>query len=80
MGTVFYEMLFGKPPFVAANIIDLLRNIKSQPLEINRKLFYNLTYIYLNLKGEQYFERDRRRTKVDAGGRPDQTYLMERLI
>ena len=24
LGTVFYELLFGKPPFVAGNIIDLL--------------------------------------------------------
>lgn len=32
LGTVFYELLFGKPPFVAGNIIDLLKNIKSKPL------------------------------------------------
>ena len=37
LGTVFYEMLFGKPPFVASNIIDLLKNIKNKPLEIPRK-------------------------------------------
>jgi len=29
LGTVFYELLFGKPPFIASNIIDLLKNIKS---------------------------------------------------
>ena len=29
LGTVFYEMIFGKPPFMANNIIDLLKNIKS---------------------------------------------------
>lgn len=29
LGTVFYEMLFGKPPFVASNIIDLLKNINN---------------------------------------------------
>jgi serine/threonine-protein kinase ULK/ATG1 len=28
LGTVLYEMLFGKPPFIASNIIDLLKNIK----------------------------------------------------
>ena len=29
LGTVFYEMIFGKPTFMANNIIDLLKNIKS---------------------------------------------------
>ena len=29
LGTVFYEMIFGKPPFMANNIIYLLKNIKS---------------------------------------------------
>lgn len=27
IGTVFYEMLFGKPPFVASNMLDLIKNI-----------------------------------------------------
>ena len=29
IATVFYELLFGKPPFNATNIIDLLKNIKN---------------------------------------------------
>lgn len=32
IGTVFYEMLFGKPPFVASNMIDLIRNIQKNPV------------------------------------------------
>jgi len=32
IGTVFYELLFGKPPFTAGNMIDLLKNIKNKPL------------------------------------------------
>jgi serine/threonine-protein kinase ULK/ATG1 len=30
IGTVFYELLFGKPPFTAGNMIDLLKNIKNK--------------------------------------------------
>ena len=30
IGTCFYELLFGKPPFTAGNIIDLLKNIKNK--------------------------------------------------
>ena len=30
IGTVFYELLFGKPPFTAGNMIDLLKNIKTK--------------------------------------------------
>ena len=37
IGTVFYEFLFGKPPFIATNIIDLIKNIKNQTLEIPKK-------------------------------------------
>jgi serine/threonine-protein kinase ULK/ATG1 len=37
IGTVFYELLFGRPPFTAGNMIDLLKNIKSKPLEIPRR-------------------------------------------
>ena len=37
VGTVFYELLFGKPPFTANNIIDLIKNIKTKQIEINRK-------------------------------------------
>jgi len=38
IGTVFYEMLFGRPPFVASNIIELIKNIKTKPLQIPRKI------------------------------------------
>lgn len=38
IGTVFYELLFGRSPFVAGNMIDLLKNIKTKPLEIPRKI------------------------------------------
>ena len=38
VGTVFYELLFGKPPFVASNIIDLLKNIKNKQLEIDLRI------------------------------------------
>ena len=38
IGTVFYELLFGKPPFTASNMIDLLKNIKTKPLEFPRKI------------------------------------------
>lgn len=27
IGTVFYELLFGNPPFTAGNMVDLLKNI-----------------------------------------------------
>jgi serine/threonine-protein kinase ULK/ATG1 len=38
IGTVFYELLFGKPPYTAGNMIDLLKNIKSKPLEFPKKI------------------------------------------
>ena len=38
IGTVFYELLFGKPPYTAGNMIDLLRNIKNKKLEFPRKI------------------------------------------
>ena len=31
-------MLFGKPPYTASNMIDLIKNIKNKPLEIPRKI------------------------------------------
>lgn len=37
IGTVFYELLFGKPPFTASNMVDLLKNIQKQKLVINRR-------------------------------------------
>jgi serine/threonine-protein kinase ULK2 len=38
IGTVFYEIMFGKPPYTASNMVDLIKNIKSKPLEIPRKI------------------------------------------
>lgn len=38
IGTVFYELLFGRPPFLASNMIDLMKNIKQKKLEIPRKI------------------------------------------
>lgn len=38
VGTCFYELIFGRPPYVGQNIIDLTRNIKTKPLTINRKI------------------------------------------
>ena len=37
VGTVFYELLFGRPPFLANNIIELKKNIKTKKLEIPKK-------------------------------------------
>jgi serine/threonine-protein kinase ULK/ATG1 len=39
IGTVFYEILFGKPPFTAANMIDLLKNIQKLPV-CNKIIFF----------------------------------------
>jgi serine/threonine-protein kinase ULK/ATG1 len=30
IGTVFYELLFGKPPYTASNMIDLIKNIQNK--------------------------------------------------
>lgn len=38
IGTVFYELLFGKSPFVAGNMVDLLKNIKTKHLEVPKKV------------------------------------------
>lgn len=38
IGTVFYEMLFGRPPFVASNLPELAKNVKTKKLEIPRKI------------------------------------------
>lgn len=32
IGTCFYELLFGKPPFTASNMVDLLKNIQKLPI------------------------------------------------
>ena len=34
IGTCFYEMLFGKPPYSASNIVDLLKNIQKNKFKI----------------------------------------------
>ena len=34
VGTVFYELLFGCPPFTASSLAELIDNIKSQSLNI----------------------------------------------
>lgn len=38
IGTVLYELLFGRPPFSAGNMIDLIKTIKTKQLEIPRKI------------------------------------------
>ncbi|KAL4497508.1 hypothetical protein ABPG73_020605 [Tetrahymena malaccensis] len=38
IGTVFYELLFGRPPYTAGNMIDLIKNIRNKPLEIPKKI------------------------------------------
>lgn len=32
VGTCFYELLFGRPPYTASNIVELLNNIQKKPL------------------------------------------------
>jgi serine/threonine-protein kinase ULK2 len=38
LGTVLYELLFGRVPYNAGTIVDLLENINSCSLEIPRKI------------------------------------------
>lgn len=38
IGTVFYELLYGRPPFVANNIIDLMKNIKNKSVQFPKKV------------------------------------------
>jgi len=38
IGTVFYELLFGKPPYTAANMVDLIANIKNKQLVIPKNI------------------------------------------
>ena len=38
IGTVFYEILFGRPPFTAKNMLDLIKNIQKNELYIPRKI------------------------------------------
>ena len=32
IGVVFYEILYGAPPYKASNMVDLINNIKNKPL------------------------------------------------
>ena len=34
IGACIYEMIYGQPPFVASNMIDLLKIIRSKPLKL----------------------------------------------
>lgn len=38
IGTVFYELLFGTPPFTANNMIELIKKIQTRPIDINKKV------------------------------------------
>lgn len=38
IGTVLYELLFGRPPFVASNLVELTKNVKTKKLEFPRKI------------------------------------------
>jgi serine/threonine protein kinase len=38
VGICFYELLFGRPPFLANNMVDLLKNIHKSALKIDRSI------------------------------------------
>ena len=38
IGTVYYELLFGKPPFVAKNMVDLVKLIYNTPVSFDKKV------------------------------------------
>lgn len=38
IGVVFYEMLFGTPPYKASNMVDLINNIKNKPLSFPKSV------------------------------------------
>jgi len=38
VGTVFYEMLFARPPFVAKNIVDLIKTINKKKLRFPKHI------------------------------------------
>jgi serine/threonine-protein kinase ULK/ATG1 len=38
IGTVFYELLFGKPPFLAQNMIELIQTVQTKQLEFPKKI------------------------------------------
>lgn len=35
---MFYELLFGKPPFTASNMLELLKTIQSKPVEFPKNI------------------------------------------
>lgn len=37
IGTVFYEMLFGKPPYTANNMVELVKKVNTKPYVIPKK-------------------------------------------
>ena len=38
IGTCFYELLFGTPPYKAGNMVDLVNNIKNKPLRFPKEV------------------------------------------
>ena len=38
IGTCFYELRYGRPPYTAKNIVDLLKNIKNKPLYFSKSI------------------------------------------
>lgn len=38
IGTCFYELLFGKPPYTAGNIVELVKKIKKRPFWLSTSL------------------------------------------
>jgi serine/threonine-protein kinase ULK/ATG1 len=38
IGTCFYELLYGRPPYTAKNIVELLQNIKNKQLYISKSI------------------------------------------
>lgn len=38
IGVGFYEMIFGKVPYTASNILDLLKKIRKEPLQFPFKV------------------------------------------
>lgn len=38
IGVVFYEILFGTPPYKASNMVDLINNIKNKPISFPKNI------------------------------------------
>jgi serine/threonine-protein kinase ULK2 len=38
IGTCFYELIYGRPPFTAKNIVELLQNIKNKPVYLSKSI------------------------------------------